>query len=238
MKAIIVDDEPQCIESLCAKIDLFVPELKIIKTYVLPQEALREIHKLDIDLVFLDIEMPNVNGISFAQRANLVDTDIIFTTAHQKYAIDAFRVSAFDFLLKPIDRHELKKSIDRLGHKIAEKGKAKISRLHARYNKITVNTSKGMLFVPMESILWLQADNNYTTLHLASGQPIVTSRPIGDFEDQLAAFDFFRVHQSAMINIQHLQSYNKGEGGSVTLSNGTEIEVSRRRKADLMAMIG
>ncbi len=212
--------------------------MKVVKTYILPQEALKEIHRMDVDVVFLDIEMPNMNGITFAKKANLTNTEIIYTTAYQKYAIDAFRVSAFDFLLKPIDRHELLKTVNRLAEKIEERKKNNISRLHARFNKITVNTTKGMLFVPMQNILWLESDNNYTTLHLVEGQPIVTSRSIGDFEEMLLEFDFFRIHQSAIINLQYLKEYLRGDGGSVILSNGKELEVSRRRKADLMVLIG
>lgn len=237
MKAIIIDDEASCIESLLAKIEMFVPQMKVIKTYILPQEALKEIHKIDVDVVFLDIEMPNMNGITFAKKANLTSTEIIYTTAYQKYAIDAFRVSAFDFLLKPIDRHELLKSVNRLSEKLQERKQNSISRLHARYNKITVHTTKGMLFVPMQNILWLESDNNYTTLHLTEGHPIVTSRSIGDFEEMLLEYDFYRIHQSAIINLQHLKEYIRGDGGSVILTDGKEIEVSRRRKADLMALI-
>ena len=238
LKAIIIDDEVSCIESLLAKIELFVPQMKVVKTFIMPQEALKEIHRLDVDVVFLDIEMPNMNGFTFAKRANLTSTEIIYTTAYQKYAIDAFRVSAFDFLLKPIDRHELLKTVTRLSEKMEERKKNNISRLHARFNKITVNTTKGMLFVPLQNILWLESDNNYTTLHLVEGQPIVTSRSIGDFEEMLLEFDFFRIHQSAIINLQHLHEYLKGEGGSVILSNGKELEVSRRRKTDLMVLLG
>ncbi len=236
MKAIIIDDEESCIESLLAKIEMFVPQMKVVKTYILPQEALKEINKIDVDVIFLDIEMPNMNGITFAKKANLLTTEIIYTTAYQKYAIDAFRVSAFDFLLKPIDRHELVKSMERLSQKLLEKN-IKYSRLQAKYNKITVHTSKGMLFVPIQNILWLESDNNYTTLHLLEGQPIVASRSIGDFEEMLLEYDFYRIHHSAIINLQHLQEYVRGDGGSVILTNGKEIEVSRRRKADLMALI-
>jgi two-component system, LytTR family, response regulator len=237
MKAIIIDDEVSCIESLLAKIEMFVPQMKVVKTYILPQEALKEIHKIDVDVIFLDIEMPNMNGITFAKKANLTTTEIIYTTAYQKYAIDAFRVSAFDFLLKPIDRHELVKSVERLGQKLQEKH-IKHSKLQAKYNKITVNTTKGMFFVPIQNILWLESDNNYTTLHLADGQPILTSRSIGDFEEMLLEYDFCRIHNSTIINLQHLQEYVRGDGGSVILTGGKEIEVSRRRKAELMALIG
>jgi two-component system, LytTR family, response regulator len=237
MKAIIIDDEVSCIESLSAKIEMFVPQLKVVKTYILPQEALKEIQKIDVEVVFLDIEMPNMNGITFAKKANLTNTEIIYTTAYQKYAIDAFRVSAFDFLLKPIDRHELLKSVERLEQKLQEKN-IKHSKLQAKYNKITVHTTKGMLFVPIQNILWLESDNNYTTLHLAEGQQILTSRSIGDFEEILLEYDFCRIHHSTIINLQHLQEYTRGDGGSVILTGGKEIEVSRRRKAELMALIG
>jgi len=237
MKAVIIDDEAACIESLLAKIELFLPQVNILKTYQVAQEALTEINKLDLDLIFLDIEMPGLDGISFAQKANLQNTEIIYTTAHQQYAISAFRVSAFDFLLKPIDRHELTASIERLCNKLKEKQQKGI-KLHGKYNKIAVHSVKGLSFVSLNDILWLESDNNYTTLHLLSGARMITSRAIGEYEEILTPLDFVRIHQSIMINLQYLQEYVKGEGGSVILANGRELEVSRRRKADLMAFIG
>ncbi len=237
MNAIIIDDEVSCIESLLAKIELFTPSVKVIKTYLVPQEALRDLDRIDVDVIFLDVEMPNMNGITFAQKANLTTTEIIYTTAYQKYAIDAFRVCAFDFLLKPIDRKELVSSIEKLNQKLQEKN-LKHSRLQAKYNKITVHTPKGMLFVPIHDILWIESDNSYSKLHLLENQIITTSRSIGDFEEMLLAYDFCRIHHSTIINLQHLQEYVRGEGGSVVLTNGTELDVSRRRKADLMNLIG
>ncbi len=236
MNAIIIDDEVSCIESLSAKIEMFVPSVKVVKTFLLPQEALQEIHKLDVDVIFLDVEMPNMNGITFAQKANLATTEIIYTTAYQKYAVDAFRVCAFDFLLKPVDRKELVSSIEKLTMKLQEKH-LKYSKLQTKYNKITVHTTKGMQFIPIQNILWIASDNSYSTLHLEQGNSIVTSRSIGDFEEMLLAYDFCRIHNSIMINLQHLQEYIKGEGGTVILTNGKELEVSRRKKADLMALI-
>ncbi len=237
MKAIIVDDEISCIESLSAKIEHFLPQVEVVKTYRVAQEALFEVNRMDVDVIFLDIEMPGLDGISFAQKANLQNTEIIYTTAHQQYAINAFRVSAFDFLLKPIDRHELVKSIDRLSVKLKEK-QSKGVKLHSRYNKIAVPSTKGMFFVPVSEILWLEADNNYTTIHLTNATKLLTSRAIGEYEDILTPLDFFRIHQSTIINLQYLQEYVRGDGGSVILVNGKELEVSRRRKIDLLALIG
>lgn len=237
MNAIIIDDEISCVGSLQAKIEMFVPQVKILKTYLLPQEALAEIHRLDVDVVFLDIEMPQLNGITFAQKANLQNTEIIYTTAYQKYAVDALRVSAFDFLLKPVDHLALVRSIERLQEKKKEKNYKNISQLHSRYNKISVPSVKGMMFVALQNILWFESDNSYTTIHLLDGLPIVTSRSIGDFEEMLTDFDFCRIHNSTLINLQHIQAYVRGEGGSIILSNGTELEVSRRRKNELLQRI-
>jgi two-component system, LytTR family, response regulator len=237
MRACIVDDEASCIESLVAKIELFVPKIKVVKTFLLPQEAIKEIPKLDIDVIFLDIEMPHLNGISFAKKINLENTEIIYTTAYQKYAIDAFKVSAFDFLLKPIDRHELLKTAEKLQHKLNERNKLKLSRLNARFNKITVNTSQGILFLAIKSIIYLKSENNYTTLYLTDQKPIVSSRPIFEYEQILIEFDFIRVHQSFLINIDQVISYQKGEGGMLTMSNNAQIEVSRRKKAELLAYL-
>ena len=237
MNAIIIDDEVSCIESLLAKIELFVPSLNVVKTYLLPQEALKEINKMDVDVIFLDIEMPNMSGITFAQKANLTSTEIIYTTAYQKYAVDAFRVCAFDFLLKPVDRNELVNSVEKLNQKLQEKN-IKYSRLQAKYNKITVHTPKGMLFVAIQDILWIESDNSYCKLYLIENRSIIASRSIGDFEEMLLIYDFCRIHHGIIINLQHIHEYVKGEGGTVVLSDGKELDVSRRRKADLMTLIG
>lgn len=237
MKAVIIDDEAHCIDSLTAKIELFVPQLQVVRTFLLPQEALRELPKLDVDVVFLDIEMPHLNGLTFAKKAHFTHTEIIYTTAHQKYAQDAFKVCAFDFLLKPIDRHELVNSIQRLQDKLRERSPSRISRLQARYHKISVPTTKGLLFQPIKDIVWLESDNNYTTLHLISSEKLVVSRSLGEFENLLQDYDFCRIHQSVIINLEYLKEYLRGDGGSVILQDGTELEVSRRRKSLLMELI-
>ena len=238
LKILIIDDELNARNVLHHLIIDFIPEITEIRVAASAAEAQEILRFYLPDIVFLDIEMPNMNGITFAKKANLDNTEIIYTTAYQKYAIDAFRVCAFDFLLKPVDRHELLQSVNRLSEKLKQRTPTNVSKLHARYNKITIHTTKGMLFVPMQNILWMESDNNYTTLHLTEGKSIITSRSIGDFELMLLEFDFYRIHQSALINLQHLQEYIKGDGGSVILTNGKEIEVSRRRKADLLALIG
>lgn len=237
MKAVIIDDEAHCVDSLTAKIELFVPQLQVVKTFVLPQEALREVPKLDVDLVFLDIEMPHLNGLTFAKKAHFTHTEIIYTTAHQKYAQDAFKVCAFDFLLKPIDRHELVNSVQRLQDKLTERSPIRISRLQARYHKISIPTSRGLLFQPIQEIVRLESDNNYTTLYLNHGEKVIVSRSIGEFENMLQDYDFCRIHQSVIINLEYLKEYLRGDGGSVILQDGSELEVSRRRKSHLMNLI-
>ncbi len=237
LKAVIVDDEASSIESLAAKIEMFTPQVKVVKTFILSQEALREIPKLDVDLIFLDIEMPHLDGLSFAEKAKLGGTEIIYTTAYQKYAKDAFKVCAFDFLLKPVDRHELVKSMNRLLAKLSASSTASANRFTLLYHKITIPSTRGLLFIEIQDIVWLESDNNYTTLHMADSGSIVTSRSIGDFETLLASYNFCRIHQSAIINLQYLKEYLRGEGGTVILTNGKELEVSRRRKAYFLSMV-
>lgn len=237
LKAVIVDDEVSSIESLSAKIEMFTPGVKVIKTFVLSQEALREIPKMDVDLVFLDIEMPHLDGLSFARKAKMGGTEIIYTTAYQKYAKDAFKVCAFDFLLKPVDRHELVKSINRLQAKLSASSTVAFNRVTLLYHKITIPSTRGLLFIQIQDIVWLESDNNYTTLYMADSGSIVTSRSIGDFESLLASYNFCRIHQSVIINLQYLQEYLRGEGGTVILTNGKALEVSRRRKAHFLNLV-
>ena len=124
-----------------------------------------------------------------------------------------------------------------LEQKRKEKDLKTVPQLHNRYNKISVPSAKGILFVSLFDIVWLESDNCYTTLHLSEGSPLVTSRSIGDFEEMLNELDFCRIHNSTIINLQHLNEYIRGDGGNVVLSDGIELEVSRRRKADLLQKI-
>jgi two-component system, LytTR family, response regulator len=238
MKTILIDDERMSLELLTIKLQKIAPELQIVASYQKPEEAIVGIRQHKPDVIFLDIEMPNMNGFDVLDQFEHHDFDVIFTTAYSQYAIDAIRQSAIDFLLKPIREIELSNAIERLKQKRQAINQPSHAFLQAQFNKIAIPSSKGIVFVPVQNIVRLESDSNYTVFYLTNRQKLIASRTLKDFEALLVPTGFVRIHRSSMINLTHLQEYIRGEGGTVLMVDGSEIEVSRREKPTLMARIG
>ncbi len=237
IKAILIDDEASSLEALKIKIQVCNFELTILKVFDSANEAILEIDNLGPDVVFLDIEMPTMDGFAFLENFPGRDFEVIITTAHDEYAIQALRYSAVDFLLKPILISDLKLAIERLSMKIDSKKSSKtfnLQKINAQFDKIPLPSLRGIVFVPLRSILYLESDGNYTTIHIEDGMKHVSSKNIGDFENFLKNLGFFRIHNSHIINLIHIQEYLKGEGGSIILSNGVELDVSKRKKKEFL----
>lgn len=242
IKAIIVDDEHHCIESLSLQINNVCPGVQVIDKCRSAKAALDAIGKLKPDLVFLDIEMPVMNGFELLEELPEISFAIIFTTSYNQYAIKAIRFSALDYLLKPVDRSELINSIKKVQEArhlpIAEQFQILLQQVNGQkngFNKIAVPTAEGFELIPAEQLLYCEANDNYTYFYLTNKTKIVACRTLKDIEEQLKAFPVFvRVHNSYVVNLNEVRKYVRGEGGYLIMSDGSSVNVSRTRKEALL----
>ena len=249
INAIIIDDEELSLKALGAKIQAHCPDIKVLKLFNKPEQALKEIEELRPEVVFLDIEMPRMNGFVFLKQCHPVNFQVIFTTAYSEYAIHALRISALDFLLKPIDVKELTEAVDRLKGKLKNENRLnnyieqQIQLFYQHQNqspqtgKIALPVVNGLEFIDISDIIKIQGENVYSTFYLSNGKKMVTSLTLKETDIMLNGLGFFRVHKSFIINLKCIARYIKGEGGVVVLSDGSEVEVSRRNKADFLRRI-
>jgi two-component system, LytTR family, response regulator len=249
IQAVIIDDEEISLRALGEKISKYCPNVTVLKLFSKPSEALKEINNLKPYVIFLDIEMPKLNGFNFLKQCGQVDFEVIFTTAYSQYAIEALRISALDFLLKPIDIKELVASVERLEEKIANKQvqlgtMEQQMQLFFQYQqstnqlvKIALPVLNGLEFVDITTIIKVEADNVYSVFYLNNGKKIVVSRTLKEIDRMLQRWNFMRVHKSFIINLNYISKYIKGEGGMVVLTDGSEVEVSRRSKNEFLARI-
>jgi len=241
LKAIIVDDEPYCCESLSTLLERFCPEVKISAICHSGQEALTALQEIKPHLVFLDIEMPYMNGFELLERLPDIDFELIFTTSYDQYAIKAFRFSALDYLLKPIDREELqkavKKVVDRKHSPLPQQLEIllqKINQPNIPIQRIALPTMEGLQLVPVSSIISCSSDGNYTVFLMKGKQKIVASRPLKEVEEMLTEHSFFRVHHSYIVNMNEIDKFIKTDGGYLIMSDGSSVDVSRSKKEMLL----
>ena len=241
IKAIIVDDEPDCCESLATLLERFCPEVRITAICNSGQEALTAIQEIKPHLVFLDIEMPYMNGFELLEKLPVIDFELVFTTSYDQYAIKAFRFSALDYLLKPVDREELQKSVKKVGSWMQNPLPQQLEILLQKINhpnnsihRIALPTMEGLQLVPISSIISCTSEGNYTIFFMKDKQKIVVSRPLKEAEEMLAEYSFLRVHNSHMVNMNEINKYMKGEGGYLVMSDGSIVDVSRSKKEILL----
>ncbi len=241
IKAIIVDDEPYCCETLEMMIAKFCPGLSVKAVCHSGQEALEVLAQYHPQVVFLDIEMPYMNGFEFLEKIPSVNFELIFTTSYDQYAIKAIRFSALDYLLKPIDREELIQAVARVSQRLQSPSDLQLELLLQKIHtpkspimKIALPTMEGLQMVDVDSIVSCSSDSNYTNFFLKNNRKMTVSRTMKDVEDLLADYSFLRVHHSFLINLNEINKYVKGEGGYLIMSDGTSIDVSRSRKDMLL----
>lgn len=242
LTTVIVDDEPDSIKLLELQLSKHCPEVEIAGTYTSSVKALPEIERLHPDILFLDIEMPVMNGFEFLEQFADIPFSVIFTTSYDQYAIKAIRFSALDYLLKPIDPKELITAVQKVQEQklrpSPEQFRMLIDQVQNRGNKMTrvaVPTAEGFELIPAEEIIYCEADDNYTHLFLKNKKRIIACRTLKEVEEQLSDFlSFIRVHHSYMVNLNEVNKYVRGEGGYLIMSDGTTVNVSRSRKEALM----
>ena len=200
------------------------------------------ISTLKPDLVFLDIEMPNGNAFDLLEKFKEIDFNIIFITAYDHYAIKAIKFSAVDYILKPIDSEELVLAVKRFEDKIGQKSslnnqfKTLLSNVRPgnKLKKVGIPDGDGLVFINLSDIIRCDSDGNYTFFILTTGKKIIASRTLGEYEQMFTDDNFFRIHRSHLINLEHVKKYIKGEGGYVVMSDNSQVEVSRRNKNDFL----
>jgi len=245
IKAIIVDDEQHCIEALQTMLQKKCPEVTVLAGVKSVQEAKELVDELQPDLVFLDVEMPHQNGFELLKMYDKVNFEVIFTTAYEQYALKAIKFNALDYLLKPFSVKELQDALEKVKEKQQTRLKDQsvspleifmqnMKTLQQTHKKIALPTINGLVFMPVQKIVRCESTGNYTKIFFTDKKHLMVSRPLKEFEELLTDVDFFRVHNSHLINLQQMQSYIQGEGGFALMSDGTQVEVSRRRKADFL----
>ncbi len=241
LKAIIIDDEPDCCESLAILLERFCPEVTISAICNSGMQAISAIQEIQPHLVFLDIEMPYMNGFELLEKLPAIDFELIFTTSYDQYAIKAFRFSALDYLLKPIVREDLQKAVSKAVSRAKSPLPQQLEILLQKINqttnpiqRIALPTMDGLQLVPVSSIISCASDGNYTNFLMKDKQKIVVSRQLKEVEEMLSEHSFLRVHHSYLVNMNEINKYLKGEGGYLVMSDGSTVDVSRSKKEDLL----
>jgi two-component system LytT family response regulator len=243
--AIIIDDEAIGRLALREKLSSYCMQVQVIAEASNGQEALLLIQHHKPKLIFLDIEMPRMNGFEMLNALPEKNFHVIFTTAYDQYAIKAIKYAAFDYLLKPIDIEELKTAVEKISSKEnnqtnnqAELLQQNLQHPKKQLNKLAIPTLEGLLFFDINDIIHLEANSNYTFIHFSGKPRITASKTLKEFEDILPEDIFFRTHHSHLINLNYIKRYIKGDGGQIELQNGTYVDVSRRKKEEFLKAIG
>ncbi len=241
LKAIIVDDESASREVLARQLEHFCPEVEILGTAQNGADAAHLIREIRPDVVFLDVEMAGETGFDLLKNLSEIKFDVVFTTAHEKYAMEAIRFSALDYLMKPILAEELKRAVSRLLQKNSEKERHRhMDALIYNINysntdkKIALPMQNGFEFISISEVVRCESASNYTLFFLSNGENMLVSRTLLEFEKLLSNYYFFRIHQSHLINLRHVQRYVKNDGNALVMSDGCRLEVSRRKKQELL----
>lgn len=229
IKTVIVDDELNNVEALTALLS-FIPEVLVTGRFTRPEEAVEFVNQQAPDLLFLDVEMPGLSGFDLLDRIAVNRPEIVFVTAHGEAAVQAFRIHATDFLVKPVIFAELKQTIERIADRIN-------ARRHAAIDRLSLVSQSGADIVEVSGITHLAGTGSYTDVFLSDGRKITVSKNLGEFETLPAMQLFLRLHTSYLVNPAYMQKYLKEDGGSVVLKNGTVIPVSRRKKDELLQWI-
>jgi two-component system LytT family response regulator len=246
MKAILVDDEPDGIRTLKKLLELHCPEIEIAATCSNALTAEQKLEEIQPDLVFLDVQMPGKTGLDMLAELPQKNFEVIFVTAHDEYVLQALQFSAVDYLMKPVDEDRLIEAVERVKKRLKEeKSSGPAETLLYNINKagspmemrLCLPTLKGFTIVKLEEIVYCEAQRSYTNFRLVNNKSIMISKPLFDYDRLLSDTIFLRIHKSFLINLMHVKEYIRGEGGTVMMSNGMEIEVSRRKKELFLAKV-
>jgi two-component system, LytTR family, response regulator len=245
LRSILIDDEPQNAVILKKDLEMHCPSVEVIAVCHSAKEGIMSIKKEKPDLVFLDIEMPWMNGFEMLEMLDEINFSTIFTTAHDQFAAKAFRISAVDYLLKPIDSNDLKEAVRKAQQKIEDQhGNIHIENLlrnikqPSSQQKIALPYREGYEFVEVSHIIYCQAEGAYTKVFLDNKKYILVSKTLGDIEELLPTDIFQRIHHSTVVNLNYVTHFVRADGGYVKLQTGEQLTVSKSKKESVMERLG
>jgi len=243
LRTIIIDDEAHQRLTIEKMVGLYCPDVELIGKADGVKSGMDLIKKTKPDLVLLDIKMDDGTGFDLLDQLHTIDFKVIFITAFDQYAVKAFKFSALDYLLKPLDPDELAKAVERARETVQKDFMAQLENLrehlsleHKSGKKIIIKTFDNIHLVPVNEILYCESDNSYTTVCLVNQERIITSSYLKDYEDMLADSGFFRVHKSFLINLKTIRRFEKSEGGYVVLEGDVKVPVASRKREQLLEM--
>ncbi len=245
LTAVIIDDEPDNVKLLALQLKVYCPNVKVVSECTQSEEGLLAIQTLDPDVVFLDIEMPRMNGFELLGQLKNINFSLIFVTAYDKFAVKAFRYSAIDYLLKPIDTHELQDAIKKIELSHSKTGEKQVDHLKQQFvsknaypDKFALPFQNGVVFVPLADIIYCESDGNYTKVEVNNNQHYIISKTLREIQEILEEREFLRVHRQYIINLNYIKKYVKGEGNYLVLQNNVTIPISRSHKEKLIQRFG
>ncbi len=240
LRAVIVDDEPKAIQGLTWELSNFKNDLEVIQTFNEAEKAIEYINTHSFDCLFLDIEMPTMDGFQLLKKIEKKDFAVVITTAYNEYAIKALKHQAIDYLLKPIDSDDLGETLERIkAHHLNNSSSSKFDQILSSFNKkfnkrkITISTDGKLIFLEESEILFVESDGNYCSIHTTNNKKIVITKKLKEVNLLLPEDDFFRIHNSYIINLNKIKEFLKADG-YVVLENYHKIPVSRQKKSDFL----
>jgi two-component system, LytTR family, response regulator len=241
LTCIIVDDEQACVsilQKMLAK--YFAEEIEIIGTFTNPIDALKNINQAKPAMLFCDVEMPRLSGIDLVNTLDKHQTEVIFTTAHSKYAIDAFKLDAVDYLVKPFGKNDLIEAVERCKKRLNLNQNTNIpTATDVKSIRISIHLSNGTIqFLDSADIVYIESQSNYSHFVFKDKPKLVVSRTLKEFDELLSPYGFFRTHHSYLVNLNFIDSYKGGAEDSLLLTNGDTVYLSRRRKQDFLERMG
>ncbi|MEZ4893797.1 MAG: LytTR family DNA-binding domain-containing protein [Saprospiraceae bacterium] len=243
IKAILIDDEKSSLEMLEWLMGTYCPEISILKKCNSAADGIEAIQELNPDVVFLDIEMPKMNGFEMLDRIKNINFEVVFTTAYDQFAVRAFRHSALNYLLKPIDPDDLVATAERLKQKKSTPSTEQMELLfHSLMNqktnveRIALSTGDGLVFVQTKDIAYCQAESNYTNVVMADNRKMLVAKTLKEIDETLSGKDFFRVHNSYLVNINHISRFVRGDGGYILMPDNTQITISRSKRDEFFQL--
>ena len=244
LKAIIIDDEPDCVRLLALQLKMYCKEVDVVASCTESVEGIEKIRTYQPDIVFLDIEMPVMNGFQLLEKLSNIDFSLVFVTAYDEFAVKAFRFNAMDYLLKPIDGKELKRVVEKASQsrprvQQIQSVKQQLQNSDKQWpDKIALPYQNGVVFTEISKVLYCMAESNYTRFFISDGQQYLVSKTLGDIQEILEERNFLRVHRQYLVNLDQIRKYVRGDGNYIEMTNDVMIPVARNRKEKLIEKFG